>query len=45
MIILQILLVPIFALILVGAIFAIGVASVTSSRDDNYDDLPIIQTD
>jgi hypothetical protein len=44
MLILQIFIVPVFALVLIGAIFAIGVAGVTSSRDDDHDELPIIQT-
>jgi uncharacterized sodium:solute symporter family permease YidK len=45
MLIIQILLVPIFALILVGGIFIIGAASVTPSHDDNPDDLPVNHTD
>ncbi len=40
MLILQILIVPIFALILLGVVFIIGVAVVTPSRYDNQDDLP-----
>ncbi len=45
MLILQILLVPIFVVILVSAVFIIGVASVTSSQNDNPNDYPIIYID
>ncbi len=43
MLILQILLVPIFVLILLGVVFIIGVAGTSSAQYDRQDDAPIIQ--
>ncbi len=43
MLILQILLVPVFVLLLLGIVFVIGAAGTSPAQYDHQDDAPIIQ--